>query len=256
MKQVLLLHGFLGAPESWDAVVQACGSAPLIVAPALVGHGDEAQAVPPDAVLGPLGQLSFSDEVARLVNQARATGFTGGTVCGYSLGGRLALGLALAAPELVTQLVVISAHPGLAEPLERAQRAQDDDALAAQIERDGLAAFVRDWERQALFRTQSELPEPVLAAQRRIRLGHAPWRVAGALRQLSLGRMPDFGPRLHELAMPVRWVAGAEDAKFRALALRMHGAVAHSTIEVIPGCGHNPLLESPRRVAQLIQTVL
>src|SRR4029077_15510464 len=101
-------HGFTGSPRSWDFLPDR-RALPRIV-PALVGHsGSEAGS----EVNG------FEDEVDRL---ASLTPERGVHAVGYSLGARLALGLALRHPARVTRLTLISCHPGLHSTAERAAR--------------------------------------------------------------------------------------------------------------------------------------
>ena len=78
-------------------------------------------------------------------------------VVGYSMGGRVALHLALGAPERVAALVLESASPGIADAAQRAARVKSDEALADDIERLGIEAFVDRWEAQPLFASQSRL---------------------------------------------------------------------------------------------------
>ena len=57
------------------------------------------------------------------------------TLCGYSMGGRLALHVALAAPERIGRLVLVSATAGIEDEADRARRRAADERLAAEIER-------------------------------------------------------------------------------------------------------------------------
>src|SRR2546426_11494466 len=109
MTTLFLLHGFAGAPESWDAVVARLRDA-TVVGPALTGHG------------APLA-ADWDAEVARL----GALLPDGAHVCGYSLGGRLALGLLAAYPHKIARATLIGAHSGIVDDAERAARLVADD---------------------------------------------------------------------------------------------------------------------------------
>lgn len=78
-------------------------------------------------------------------------------LAGYSQGGRLALHLALAHPELVTRLVLVSATAGIEDAAERARRGAADAALAAWMEADGrrMSEVADRWGAQPLFATQT-----------------------------------------------------------------------------------------------------
>src|SRR5262249_58226033 len=101
-------------------------------------------------------------------------GVAGGAALGHWLGGRVALHAAVAHPSRVERLVLESSSPGIADPGERAGRAAADEALAARLEREGLAAFVDDWMAQPLFGSQRRLDPAATARERALRLPHPP----------------------------------------------------------------------------------
>ena len=104
---LVLLHGFTQTGASWDGVVRE-----------LAGRY---RALAPDLGAGP-----WEAELDRL----EALAPPAFTLAGYSMGGRLALALALRIPERVQRLVLVSASPGLADAGERAARREADEALA------------------------------------------------------------------------------------------------------------------------------
>ena len=215
---LVLLHGFTQTGASWDGVVGE-----------LAGRY---RALAPDLGAGP-----WEAELDRLEALAPAAF----ALAGYSMGGRLALALALRAPERVRRLVLVSSSPGVADPGERAARREADAALAVRIEAIGAEAFAREWAAQPLFAGQ---PPAVAAAAHADRLRRSAAAHAAQLRGLGTGVMPSFWERLGELAMPVTVVVGERDAKFRAIGDRMGFPV-----EVIPGAGHAVQLEAPAAVA-------
>jgi 2-succinyl-6-hydroxy-2,4-cyclohexadiene-1-carboxylate synthase len=241
---VMLLHGLLGAPASWDDVVRALGdrvSAPAI--PWLPGHGPAAGALPEggfEAVVEGLGALWLT---------ARTT------LVGYSLGGRLALALAARFPERVRGVVAIGAHTGLTSPAERTERAAWEQGLVADLERDGLPAFVDAWEQQPIFATQAALSQPDRDRQREIRLGHHPAGIAWAIDVLGTGKMPALLGPLARGGVPVIFAVGALDRRAVAVAREAMGVLPRAEVVVVPEAGHNLLLEAPGVVADLILEV-
>jgi 2-succinyl-6-hydroxy-2,4-cyclohexadiene-1-carboxylate synthase len=165
------------------------------------------------------------------------------------MGGRLALALALRAPERVARLVLVSASPGLAEAAERAARRRADAALADRIEAIGVEAFAREWAAQPLFAGQ---PAEVAAAAHADRLRRGAAHHAARLRGLGTGVMPPLWERLGELSMPVALVVGERDAKYVALARRMQDRLRAAELVVVPGAGHAVALEAPAAVAAAI----
>jgi 2-succinyl-6-hydroxy-2,4-cyclohexadiene-1-carboxylate synthase len=215
---LVLLHGFTQTRASWDGVVRE-----------LAGRY---RALAPD-----LGTGTWEGELDRLEALAPERF----TLAGYSMGGRLALALALRIPRRVERLVLISASPGLANDGERAARRAADEAFADRIEAIGVEAFARAWAAQPLFAGQS--PE-VAAAAHADRLRRSAADHAAQLRGLGTGVMPPLWERLRELTMPVSVVVGERDTKFRAIAERM----GFPTV-VVPGAGHAVQLEDPAAVA-------
>jgi 2-succinyl-6-hydroxy-2,4-cyclohexadiene-1-carboxylate synthase len=233
----VLLHGFLGSGDSWRRVLAAPGMSGLdAFCPDLPGH----RGAPP-----PRGFVAAVEELAGEIG--RRFGEPVG-IAGYSLGGRLALGLLSAFPGLFAAGLLVGAAPGLGTE-ERAARAASDAAAARRLRQDGLPAFLAEWRRQPLFASQARLPAALLAEQQAINLDHEENGLAAALELLSPGLQPDYRPQLPRIAVPVTLLAGGEDAKFVALAEEMHRKLPDARLEIVPGAGHNLLLEAPEAVA-------
>jgi 2-succinyl-6-hydroxy-2,4-cyclohexadiene-1-carboxylate synthase len=139
-------------------------------------------------------------------------------LAGYSLGARLALGIAVRHPERVSRLTLVGAHPGLASDTERDERRRSDQRWIELLETCGIDAFVDAWSAQPLFASERRLPEALRSARRKERLGHDPKELARSLRITGLAEMPNFRPRLGEIRAPVTLMTGELDAKFSALA--------------------------------------
>jgi 2-succinyl-6-hydroxy-2,4-cyclohexadiene-1-carboxylate synthase len=239
MTPLLALHGFTGSPRSWD-FLPARKALPRVV-PALIGHsGSDASS-----------EVSrFEDEVDRL---AALTPECGVHVVGYSLGARLALGLALRHPTRVTRLTLLSGHPGLHTSAERAARRASDAAWCDILLRRGVPAFVDAWQAQSLWDSQAQLPDAVRQLRRSERLSHTAQGLALSLRVTGLGEMPDYGARLAEIQVPVTLLAGASDSKFSALAAHMAEHLPQAELEIIAGAGHDLLLERPELITEVIR---
>jgi len=231
---LVLLHGFTQTRHSWRPVIAALDGRMRTVAPDLPGHGSAAAR-----------PASFP----ACVGYVRAPGGERFSLCGYSMGGRIALAAALALAPRVQRLVLVGASPGLADPAERAARRAADAALAERIEAIGVEAFASEWGAQPLFAGQ---PPQVAAAAHADRLRNTPAGLASALRGLGTGVMEPLWGRLAELAIPVTLVAGARDEKLRAVAGRMAQALPRARVEIVDGAGHAVQLERPGTVAELL----
>jgi 2-succinyl-6-hydroxy-2,4-cyclohexadiene-1-carboxylate synthase len=233
---LLLLHGFTQTGRGWDEVVRHLAVdryRPL--APDLRGHGAA-------AARRPIDFDSCVADVARLGGERFA-------LAGYSMGGRLALHVALAHPERVTRLVLVSTTAGVEDPDERARRRAADERLAAWMEGRLMTEVADRWGAQPLFAHQS--PQ-VAAAARADRLSNDPEHLAAALRGIGTGVMAPLWERLGELEMEAVVLAGALDEKFVALAHRLVAGLPRAALTIVPGAGHGLALEAPAAVAAAI----
>ncbi|MGI8920646.1 MAG: alpha/beta fold hydrolase [Solirubrobacteraceae bacterium] len=236
LSTIVLLHGFTQTSASWRGLIEAgIGERYTALAPDLRGHGTRTEARP----------VSFGaclEDIAALSSEPFA-------LCGYSMGGRLALLFALAHPDRVSRLVLLGASPGIADPAERDARRAADEELAESIERDGVELFGRRWARQPLLRGQ---PRAVAAAAHEDRMRNSAAGLAAALRGLSTGRMEPLWGRLAELTMPVTVVSGERDGKFVAIGRRMGQLIPRAQVVELPAVGHAVALEAPALVAALL----
>lgn len=239
MINLLALHGFTGSPRSWDFLPEPRNER---FVPALVGHvGSDASA----------HVRSFEAEVerlTRLIADAKPL-----HVVGYSLGARLALGLALRHPTRVSRLTLISGHPGLTSEAERVERRASDERWCELLERRGMLAFVEAWQAQPLWDTQTRLAQPMLARKRDERLSHDAAGLARSLRVTGLGQMPNYREAMAQIRIPVTLIAGSLDAKFVSLAEQMANVVSHAELNIVDGAGHDLLLERPEFITEVIR---
>jgi 2-succinyl-6-hydroxy-2,4-cyclohexadiene-1-carboxylate synthase len=233
---LVLLHGFAGTRHSWEPVVARLdGQRYRPVALDLRGHGEAAHARP----------VTFAACVADVL-AATAGRFV---LCGYSLGGRLALHVALAAPGRVGRLVLLSTTAGIEDAGERAARARADAALAAEVEGETIAAFADRWTAQPLF---AGTPPAARAAWREDILRNAPAGLAAALRGVGAGAMEPLWHRLPELEMPVTVAAGARDARYLGLGERLARSLPRAELVVVADAGHGLVREAPDTVVRLL----
>jgi len=233
---LLCLHGFTGSPRSFDFLPQELTR----VTPALVGHtgssaGDEVK--------------TFEDEVDRLAGFAPAPVH----VVGYSLGARLALGLTVRHPERVARLTLVSAHYGLASDAERIARRRSDAAWCELLETRGLEAFVAAWEAQPLWTSQRALSPEQRALKKQERLAQSVTGLCRSLRVTGLAAMPNFAPALGKIRVPVAVLAGELDPKFCDLAQFLGQRIERARLQIVPGAGHDLLLERPEFVTEVIR---
>ncbi len=239
---IVTLHGFTGRAGGWGGVLPATPAA-AGTGLALIGHAPDLP-VPPG--------WSFEREVDRIA-QLLAAGPRGPIhLAGYSMGGRVALAVAVRCPERVAHLTIVSSHPGLADAEAARERRAADEQWCALLESAGIAAFVAAWEALPMWRSQGGLPAELRERQRRERLAHSPQGLAAALRALGLGAMPSQWHHLPALSMPVDWVAGGLDEKYAEVARSAAAQCRRGRAIVIPDAGHNVILERPDQLSRAL----
>lgn len=239
---VLALHGFGGSGASWDAVAASAGSELRFVAPDVRGHGSAAGR-------RPVSLPAVLDDLRPVLRAAAADGPV--VLAGYSMGGRIAVHLALEAPERVSRLVMVSSTSGIEPEDERAARRASDESLAARLERHGARAFADRWVALPLWDGD---PPAVREAQRAELAGGDAAGLAAALRGLGAGAVPAVGPRLQALAVPLTVVVGGRDARYRRIGARLLRLAAQPAGEVVVAdAGHGLLREAPAAVAAALR---
>jgi 2-succinyl-6-hydroxy-2,4-cyclohexadiene-1-carboxylate synthase len=226
MRELIFVHGWLGAPCDWSPVVEG-----------LPDRQVRCLRIPQAS--------SWEEGVRRLTGELSEECI----LVGYSLGARLALGCVLTEPNCVSGLVMISGNAGL--PAEqRTARWEHDCQLSARLLSQSPQQFMDDWYGQPVFGG--------LTAEWRKRLALEKSQVdrnyqAALLRAYSIGLQPDYWAQLRTLHVPVLIAVGQRDAKYVALGRRMTAMLPNARLHVIAQSGHVVHREQPRRLVTAIR---
>jgi 2-succinyl-6-hydroxy-2,4-cyclohexadiene-1-carboxylate synthase len=243
---VLFLHGFMGDLRDWDEIVPDFEQVAHCVRVDLPGHGGSLS-----------NDLDFTMlwTATALVELLDDLGINTFSVVGYSMGGRLALYMAVMFAMRVDVAVVESGSPGIALETERAQRRERDEALARRLETEDFDPFLRDWYAQPLFDTLRKDPDrfaPLLARRRE----NDPHGLAHSLRGVGTGAQPSLWDDLATITLPLHLVVGEHDAKFSGIANGIAARTKTARIHVIADAGHNVHFEKPREYTELLRQIL
>ena len=197
---------------------------------------------------GPVRALPFRESVDAVAASIERPS----VLLGYSQGGRLALGVALDHPRLVSGLVLISAGIGIDDEAARRERLWRDAERAATLTRDGLGAFLDRWLNQDLFSGLRHRSQAWRDGDRSVRLGNDAGRLADALLMMGQGAQPAYRARLGELAMPVLYLAGTGDPLYGDVGRAVADAAPNAELIMIRGAGHAVLGENPGKVAAAV----
>lgn len=143
---LILLHGLFGAGQNWGAIRKALAPRFRVLAPDLRNHGASPQHA----------DMSYAAMAADVVETMDAAGIARAAVLGHSMGGKVAMTLALTQPARVERIVVADIAPVRYRPTLRAYvaamralplaagltRREADAALAATIPEPGIRAFL------------------------------------------------------------------------------------------------------------------
>lgn len=236
-KKLVFLHGWGTHPVIWE---------PL-------------QVFFPDAQALPLPGYAGSDTAFNLEEMAEkiAARLDEGTLlAGWSLGGHVAMQIALSYPEKVSQLVLIAATPCFVNRADWPHGVESEIFMqfADSLAKDYAGTIRRFLSLQA--QGSSEMRE--VLAQLRRKLLDQPRPAVGVLESgLQTLQGTDLRESLPKLGAALTLIHGTGDklapiAAARWLAEIMPGAKLHE----IADAGHAPFLSHPRKVADIIGSVL
>lgn len=266
---VVLVHGFAQSARSWDAVAAALGASRSVATFELAGHGERRPSPhTTSSVSDDSGAYDLESQACALLDFLE--GFEQRPVLvGYSMGGRVALQALVSHGErfasCVSALVLESCGLGPASKEERSAAAKRDAANAQRLREVGVRAFMDAWEQLPLFATQQELPADVRKHVRDERLANSAEALALTFERAGQHAMPSRAQVLQALhgltaaQMPVLYLAGEHDEKYRALAneLASNAGTTESPFAIktaiVPHAGHNTHLEQPEAFCSFIE---
>lgn len=176
---------------------------------------------------------------------------SGRSLLGYSMGGRIALHALLEPNHSWQAAVIVSANPGLENDAERAARRASDTEWATRALTGNWQQFLEAWNSQPLLGTAAMRDTPMsngLVQRRR--------EIARSFVDWSLGVQQPLWQRLSEISVPVLWIAGENDPKYRALAARAAALTPGSSLAIAPNSGHRAPWEAEAWFADTVSRFL
>ncbi len=158
---------------------------------------------------------------------------SGRALLGYSMGGRMALHALLENDHPWQAAVIVSAHPGLENENGRAARRAHDAGWATRALTGNWQQFLDAWNAQPVL-ANTTIRDPQASG----RLMQRRREIARSFVDWSLGAQEPLWDRLGEISIPVLWIAGENDLKFRALAEKACALIPKATLAIAPAAGH------------------
>ncbi len=243
---IVLIHGLSSYMGFWEYQIEELSKTHRVLALDLPGFGQSGH---PDA---PYTPPWYADVVA---DWMFAVGVERSTVIGHSMGGQIAMELALTHPERVERLV-LSAPAGIESFNAGAGRFMKDfwtESRATESSEEQVRANFQTM----VFNRMDDGVERLI--QERVRLGRSK-RFGGTSVAVSrcIAGMIDhpIGTRARDIAVPTLIVFGTDDrmipnpvftgGRTAAVAARAHSLIPHSSLVTIAGAGHTVHHDAPR----------
>ena len=243
---IILLHGFTGSHQDWALQIPVLSKKYRVMAMDHRGHGkSEPPSSPDDYSIN-----IFARDVYGLLQHL---GISKTCVMGHSMGGFMALELALEHPEMVTALVLVDTSSGEWEQDPEFEQIMAKVKELARTE--GMeAAFEYNAAHNAMVRERFE-KHPELREVSRQRMLQTSvngyiytWDAIWSLKPVT--------HRLSEIQVPALIIVGEEDAPFLKASHIMKESIADAEMVNIPGATHSPHEEAADAFNEVVVSFL
>lgn len=239
-RPVILIHPVGLDLTFWDRQIEALQDRHDVIAYDLPGHGDTPGAV---------HDWTFDRAAALLADIVRSSGAERAQIVGISVGGMIAQTFALAYPELLHTLVLVSTASAFPDVVREAMRDRAETAR-----REGMTGVLKaNTERWFTPETIKTRPD-ILDRVRKALFARDPQVHAAMWEMISGMNLTD---RLHEISCPTQILVGELDPSCPpAIARVMHEQIAGSRMTVLPHTSHMTILERPQLIAEHLASFL
>src|SRR5262245_20060552 len=216
---VLLLHGLMGEMDHWESTLEALGPFRRPIALELPIFDPDLTDVSVEALAGYVRCFMEAIELPPAI------------VCGNSLGGHVALELALSSPGWVEGLI-LTGSSGLFER-----------TFTSRVPHQPTGTYVRERMEEIFYDPRLVTPEWVESIRRIVTTRRTAVRVLQAARAAKRHNVEE---RLSQIRVPTLLVWGKDDRITPTdVAERFHAHIRGSQVVYLPNCGHAPMLERP-----------
>jgi pimeloyl-ACP methyl ester carboxylesterase len=225
---VVLIHAFANDGTLWKPQIDVLGHRFRIITPDLRGFGGS-MAADGEAV----SMDMYADDVVEILDHLQ---IPKAVIGGISLGGYVALSMALRHADRVSGLILANTRAGADNP----DWASFREALVRDIEARGARAVVENYGDKPF---RNDCPEEIKRYVREMILRQPAKGLASGTR--GMAQRPDRMPRLAEIKVPTLIISGTEDNYIPSSeGEAMHRAIAGSRFLDIPFAGHLSNIDS------------
>ena len=199
-------------------------------------------------------KYSVSDWINDLSKKIDALDIEKINVCGYSMGGRLAIAYAAKHPNRINHLILESTSMGISDDKIKNKRLENDLELSILIESD-YGRFINQWEQSPLFSMQEKRNKEGFLLQRKERMQHNPLQLSQSLKIFSQGAMKSYEFEFSNFTFPISIINGGEDEKYVKIGKEMC-RLNNNCSQYILKAGHNVYLENPNDFMITLKKIL
>lgn len=242
---IILLHGFAGNKDNWLFLLPILARRYRVICPDLPGFGDSGRAAS--------GGYSIGEQARRVVRFIESKGMGPCHLGGNSMGGFIALTIALERPDLPLSLLLLNNAGVDGAQRTLAQQAITQGRYPFEVRNAGdVNALLR-----LLFHRPPFVPWPVRRLIARKLGGRRPFE-----ERIFRDIVPDaierpLNDKLHKVLVPTLVLWGRSDRLLHVSAGEVeHARIARSELVILDRAGHVPMIERPLRTARAILSFL
>jgi 2-succinyl-6-hydroxy-2,4-cyclohexadiene-1-carboxylate synthase len=248
-KTIILLHGFTGSANDWKDVASNLDKRFNKIAFDLIGHGKSSS--PTDIKFYKIDSI-----IEQIEEVIRHVGLKEVILCGYSMGGRVALSFAVSKPNIIKGLILESSSGGIKNKNEREKRKISDEELASFINNNPIEDFATKWLDQEIFGTIRRFSNKKIKLIKEEKMKNSRTGLANSLRGFGTGVMPYLGSELIKLKIPTLLISGGLDDKFTQINQSLSKLFPSAKHKIISTAGHNTHLEEPKKFVEAVNKFL
>ncbi|MDJ1135902.1 alpha/beta fold hydrolase [Streptomyces iconiensis] len=239
---LVLIHGLAASGRSWEPLVPLLAESHHVIRIDLLGHGRSAK---PDGA-----DYAVPEQARRVGEVLDRLGVGHALAVGHSSGGSVVTALTERRPDLVTAVALLNSGPHIGAHISQAplNRLLPLPVIGQLLWRLRTDSLIRRAAATAVTR-DIEIPQAVVDDVRG--MTHHGFMAGSQASSDYLRRRP-LPDRLATLGKPLLVVFGDEDRRWHSSSAADYRAVPGARIEMLPGVGHSPPLEEPRRTAELL----
>jgi len=244
---LVMLHGFMGDHRVFDHLYSNLSDFCNILAVDLLGHGKSAPSINKES-------YNESQQINDLLQLLESNHIESPYLYGYSMGGRLALKIALAHTELFKGLILESANCGITDPQDRNQRRKTDRERAREITRD-FDHFLKEWQQLPLFKSPYPVDKQLRDKYISIQQSQNPEALAASLKGFGTGTMLPCCNKLEGLNIPVLLLSGSADQKYQRINTQLARKLPNAHFPSIKA-GHRVHIDHPAALIKHLDTFM